>query len=355
MAAWRSTPQPVSTKSRRAGVRIVLHVRTPYRLYGPHKARKGPVNRRQGPRQASQQGRQRMREIDQLRSVLEKTLPPKGVLTPWEARRARMDAFGAACPLAEAWSVAQDALGRPAERHLGPGARTDVAVLYLHGGGYCLGSAQSHRGLVSHLAAAASAQAYALDYRLAPEHPAPAAIEDVLLALKALEARGAPPAKVILAGDSAGGGLALATTLRLRDAGQSMPCALLLLSPWADLTFSGRSHTTRAQADPILTTQDLEAFAEAYVGSKSDRAGPDASPLFADLTGLPPMLIQVGADEILLSDSEVLQARAVEAGVMAALEVWPSMIHVWHIYYATLAQGRIAIADAGGWMARRLA
>lgn len=296
-----------------------------------------------------------MREIDQLRFVLEQTLPPKDVFVPWADRRARMDAFGATSPLADAWSVAQDGLGRPAERHLGPGARTDVAALYLHGGGYCVGSAQSHRGLVSHLAAAAGAQAYALDYRLAPEHHAPAAIEDVLLALKALEARGVPPSKVILAGDSAGGGLALAATLRLRDAGQSMPGALLLLSPWADLTLSGRSHKTRAQADPILTTQSLEAFAEAYLGSKIDRAGPDASPLLADLRGLPPMLIQVGADEILLSDSEALQARAEAAGVMAAMEVWPNMIHVWHIFYAMLTPGRAAIADAGAWMARRWA
>ena len=294
-----------------------------------------------------------MREIDQVRAFLEQSAPPPGVTFSWDERRARMNAFGAMSPLADGWSVAPDTLAVPAERHTGPGARTDVAILYLHGGGYCVGSAQSHRGLVSQLAAATGAQAYAIDYRLAPEHPAPAAIEDALAALEALEARGLPASKVIIAGDSAGGGLALATALRLRDAGKPMPAALYLISPWADLTHSGRSHVFRANADPILTTESLDTYAVAYVGDKVDRASQDASPMLADLSGLPPILIQVGADEILLSDSETLQARAEAAGVMASVEIWPGMIHVWPIFYAMLSAGREAIEDAGGWMSRR--
>lgn len=294
-----------------------------------------------------------MREIDQVRAFLEQSRPPPGSPVNWEERRARMNAFGAMSPLADGWTIAPDVLGVPADRHTGPDCRTDVAILYLHGGGYCVGSPQSHRGLISQLAAATGAQAYAIDYRLAPEHPVPAAVEDALAALAALEAKGIPPSHVIVAGDSAGGGLALATALRLRDAGKPLPAALYLISPWADLTLSGRAHKFRAHADPILTTESLDEYAAAYVGSSIDRAGQDASPMLADLSGLPPTLIQVGADEILLSDSEVLQARAEAAGVMAALEVWPGMIHVWQIFYTMLSAGREAIADAGAWMSRR--
>jgi acetyl esterase/lipase len=158
----------------------------------------------------------------------------------------------------------------------------------------------------------------------------------------------------VIAGDSAGGGLALAAALRLRDAGQPLPAALFLISPWVDLTLSGRAHKFRAAVDPMLTHAELTAFADAYVNG-ADRAGLEASPMFADMTGLPPMLIQVGADEILLSDSETLQARAADQGVMAALEVWPGMIHVWHVFYAMLSGARDAIADAGVWMGRRWA
>lgn len=294
-----------------------------------------------------------MREIDQVRTFLEQNRPPPGSPVNWQERRARMNAFGAMSPLADGWTIAADTLGVAADHHTGPGCRTDVAILYLHGGGYCVGSPQSHRGLISQLAAATGAQAFAIDYRLAPEHPAPAAIEDALQALEALEARGLPPSKVIVAGDSAGGGLALATTLRLRDAGKPLPAALYLISPWADLTHSGRSHKFRAHADPILTTEALDEYAAAYVGAGGDRAGQDASPMMADLSGLPPTLVQVGADEILLSDSETFQARAESAGVMAALEVWPGMIHVWQVFYTMLSAGRDAIADAGAWMSRR--
>jgi acetyl esterase/lipase len=293
-----------------------------------------------------------MREIDQVRAFLADVQPAEGQTLTWEERRARIDAFGAAQPLAAGWSVSSDALGRSAERHHGEGMVAGRTVLYLHGGGYCVGSAQSHRGLISQLAASASAETFALDYRLAPEHPMPAAIDDVLAALAALAARGVPTERVLLAGDSAGGGLALAATLRLRDAGSPLPAALYLISPWVDLTLSGRAHKFRAAADPMLTAAELREFAAAYVGD-GDLAGQDASPLFADMSGLPPMLIQVGADEILLSDSEALQARAAEQGVMAALEVWPGMIHVWHAFYAMLSAGRDAIADAGVWMARR--
>jgi acetyl esterase/lipase len=293
-----------------------------------------------------------MREIDAVREFIAQARPKDGPPLPWAERRTRIDAFGAMMSLADGWSITADALGRPADRHHSALAKPGRVMLYLHGGGYCIGSPQSHRALISQLANAAQAETFALDYRLAPEHPMPAAIEDVLAALAALNARGVPTEQILMAGDSAGGGLALAAALRLRDAGKPLPAALYLISPWVDLTLSGRAHKFRAASDPILTTQELTDYADAYVGPK-DRAGQDASPMFADMTGLPPMLIQVGSDEILLSDSETLQARAADQGVMAALEVWPGMIHVWHIFHTMLGSARDAIADAGLWMGRR--
>lgn len=296
-----------------------------------------------------------MREVDVVRDFLQQAAPPEGTVLSWEERRMRMDVFGAAAPLADGWAAAPVDLGCPAEHHTGPAMTPGTAMLYLHGGGYCVGSAVSHRGLISQLAAAAAIETFAPNYRLGPEHPLPAGIEDVLAAIEALNARGFATNRIVLAGDSAGGGLALAVSLRLRDAGKPLPAALFLISPWADLTHSGKSHKFRANADPMLTTADLEEYAKAYVGQGGSLASQDASPLFADLTGLPPMLIQVGADEILLSDSETLQSRAADQGVMAALEVWPGMIHVWHIFYTMLSAGREAIQDAGDWIKRRLA
>ncbi len=293
-----------------------------------------------------------MREIDQVKELLAQMRAAGMDTLPWAQYREMIDASAANQVLAEGWTTSPDSLGRPAERHAGSAAVPGRVMLYLHGGYYCVGSPQSHRGLISQLASAAKAETYALDYRLAPEHPMPAAVDDVVAAFDALNARGVLTQNIVLAGDSAGAGLALAATLRLRDTGKPVPAALYLISPWVDLTLSGRSHKLRAAADPMLTTQRLSEAAGAYVG-QAERASPQASPLFADMTGLPPMLIQVGADEILLSDGEALQARAAEQGVMAALEVWPGMIHAWHVFFPILSTARDAIADAGAWMQRR--
>jgi acetyl esterase/lipase len=203
-------------------------------------------------------------------------------------------------------------------------------ILYLHGGAYALGSINTHREFVARLADAAGVRGLAIDYRLAPEHPFPAALEDATTAYDWLLAGGVEPSQAILAGDSAGGGLALATLIALRDAGQPLPAGAVCISPWADLTLSGASIQGQARADSILDADSLEMYARLYAGDR-DRASPLISPLFADLRGLPPLLIQVGTDEILLDDARRCAVRARQAGVDVTLEVWDGMFHVFQL------------------------
>lgn len=271
----------------------------------------------------------------------------------WAERRAQMDAFGAAAPLPEGWRTHSDALGRPAERHHGPGIVAGRAMLYLHGGGYCLGSAASHRGLVAHLAQASGAEAYALDYRLAPEHPFPAAVDDAVAAWKALLARGVDPARVVIAGDSAGGGLSLACALRLKAEKLPLPAGLVLISPWLDLSQSGESYTRCAAVAPMISKAGLDQYADAYLNGASARQV-FASPILGELSGLPPVLVQVGADEVLLSDSTSFGDAAKTVGLDFSVEIWPRMIHVFHAFYPMLDAAKDAIAGAGAWAGRRM-
>jgi acetyl esterase/lipase len=302
------------------------------------------------------QGGQGMSEIQMIRDMLAGPDAPKqGPLENWVARRQMMDQNGLLNPLPEGWSAAPTMLGGlKAEHHTSQAARQDGAMLYLHGGGYTLGSPVSYRGVVSQIAAAANVQTYAPDYRLAPEHPFPAAIDDAHEAFLALLATGIEAERIVVAGDSAGGGLALALAVRLRDEGRALPSALFLISPWGDLTLSGRSYIHRAEADPLLSKPHMQAFQAAYLAGQSP-THPYASPALADLSGLPPILIQVGTDDILLSDSEMIQERAQAAGTFASLEVWPNMIHTFHVFYPFLTPARDAIEDAGGWLKRRWA
>lgn len=212
------------------------------------------------------------------------------------------------------------------------GAPDDLAVLYLHGGGYCVGDLNSHRDLAGRVALATGVAVTNLAYRLGPEDRFPAAIDDAVAAVRALTGTGA---QVAIVGDSAGGGLALATALVLRDAGDAMPVALALISPWTDLTNSSPSHTSRADADPTVTTAGLIQMADAYLGDQ-DPYDPLASPVFADLRGLPPMRIDVGDAEILLDDSTTLASRAEAAGVEVDLHVWPELFHVFQAYPAEM-------------------
>jgi epsilon-lactone hydrolase len=289
---------------------------------------------------------------DQIGLVRDLLSRRAGAEATWAERRAQMDAFGARAPLAPGWDVSPVHVGCPAERHTGPGVAEGRTLLYLHGGGYCLGSPVSHRGLVSQLCAASGATGYALDYRLAPEHPFPAAIDDAVAAWAAVLASGVDPSRAVIAGDSAGGGLALACALRLKSAGAPLPAGLVLMSPWLNLGLEGESFARCADADPMVSKSGLEQFAVSYIGSGS-RDEVLASPLFGDLGGLPPVLVQVGTDEVLLSDSQSFADYARAAGIDFAVEIWPRMIHVFQAFYPILDAARDAIDGAGAWIARR--
>jgi epsilon-lactone hydrolase len=220
------------------------------------------------------------------------------------------------------------------------------AVLYLHGGAYAVGSAATFREFASRLAAACGAPVLALDYRLAPEHPFPAALEDATAAWDHLLGTGLDPASVALVGDSAGGGLALATTMSLRDKGQALPGALVCFSPWTDLTASGLSVTDNAPRDPFLVAHLLASAAESYTGA-ADPTNPLISPLFGNFTGLPPLLIHVGTTEVLLSDSTRFAEKAIAAGVDTTLRCWEDAAHIFHLLARIVPEGRKAILESG--------
>jgi len=243
--------------------------------------------------------------------------------------------------------------GVPTLRAATPTAVKGRALLYMHGGAYVVGSAQGYRGLAAELGRATGATAYAIDYRLAPEHVFPAALDDAVLAYRGLIERGYDPRNIVIAGDSAGGGLALALLVALRDAGLGQAAAALLISPWVDLGCSGGTITSKAAEDPSLTGEGLRAMAGHYLGSaRAD--DPRASPLFADLAGLAPILIQVGSSEILLDDSVRVAGAAGAAGTAVQLEIWPRMVHVWHAFAFMLGAGQRAIAAGGAFLRRRI-
>jgi len=232
--------------------------------------------------------------------------------------------------------------GVPADRIEVPGAAGARVVLYLHGGGYSLGSARSHRSLGKRIAYAARARVVLPDYRLAPEHVFPAALDDAVAAYRALLEAGAPCERIAVAGESAGAGLALALLVSLRDAGTPLPACGVLLSPFADLACSGASYARLAEADPIVSREMGVSMGRAYVGD-GDPGHPLASPVRAALHGLPPLLVQVGSREVVLDDARAIARRAREAGVRVELEEWPGMVHAWHLFASALEDGRRAI------------
>jgi acetyl esterase/lipase len=241
--------------------------------------------------------------------------------------------------------------GVAAERVEHGSASPTRAILYLHGGGYCIGSPATHRVITGHLAKATGATVYAPDYRLAPEHPHPAALEDALSAYRWLLAQGLAPGAIVLAGDSAGGGLALACTLALRDAGEPLPAALALISPWVDLAGRSETMTSHARRDPLLTPQGLQRWAWAYVHS-CPVDHPACSPLYADLHGLPPLLIQVGSEEVLLGDSRRLHQHARDAGVNSQLHEYDGLWHDFPLHAGLLPGADAAIAEIRDFLKR---
>lgn len=281
-------------------------------------------------------------EIDGIRALLGSKPRPVG----WAARRGRIEEVGAVDPVAaDIVLTPQVIAGVPCEWSLAPGSDPRRLLVYFHGGGFCSGSILSHRRLVTEAGRAAGMRTLAVEFRLAPEAPFPAALEDASAVWAAVAGSDVEPSRIIVGGDSAGGNLSVALANRLRGEGQPGPAGLWLLSPWTDLTLSGATIATRDAVDPLIHRGYLEELAGAYCGG-ADRLDPRISVLFSDLRGSPPMLIQVGSCETLLSDSTRLAEAAGGADVRVTLEVWPGMIHAFPLWNARLADGRRALAHA---------
>jgi phosphinothricin tripeptide acetyl hydrolase len=292
------------------------------------------------------------RGIAVVRAHLAK-LPPSESMTLAERRR-QYERAERVFPVAPDVKVETATIGGvPGERLTPPVTPPAAVILYLHGGGYCIGSPRSHRHLAAAIGTDAQAVVVLPDYRLAPEHPFPAAVDDAVAVYRALLAEGVAPSRIAIAGDSAGGGLTVATLLALRDARVPLPAAGVCLSPWTDLTCTAASYKTKAAMDPIVKVESIGEMATAYLRGQDPRT-PLASPLFADLAGLPPLLIQVGSDEVLLDDAAQLAERANAAGVPTTLEVWPDMVHVWPWFLTLLDEAPAAVAAVAGFVRRSI-
>ena len=286
-------------------------------------------------------------EIDAIRVLL--SSKPRQV--GWPARRKRLDEIGTVWPVADDVELsAADLNGVPGEYSIVPGSDPSRVLMFFHGGGYCSGSIKSHRRLVTEAGRAAKIRTVAVGYRLAPEHPFPAAYDDALTAWRFLRDQGIAAAHVAIGGDSAGAGLTLALISQLRDAHEELPACAWLVSPWTDLTMSSSSLVSKAAIDPLIHKEYLNELAEAYLPSGVGRKDPRVSPLYADLRGFPAMLIQAGSDETLLDDAIRLAAQAGAADVAVTLEIWPHMIHAWPLWNAHLEDGRRALASAGSFI-----
>jgi len=235
----------------------------------------------------------------------------------------------------------------------GSNAPQDKAILYFHGGGFRLGSVTSHRELVARISGACGCRVLAIDYRLAPEHRFPAPLEDALAAYGGMLDQGLKPENIAFAGDSAGGNLVLTTMLGLRERGLPLPAAGVLMSPWTDLAAAGESYVSRADADPIHQRPMIVALAKSYLGAGGDPRDPRVSPLYADLAGLPPLLIQVGDRETVLADSTMFADKARAVGVDVELQVWDGMIHVFQMF-AELPDAHRAIASIAEFLKQHL-
>jgi acetyl esterase/lipase len=232
--------------------------------------------------------------------------------------------------------------GRPAAWIRPQGANPRRVLLHLHGGGYVTGSISSHLSLCVPLAQTLEMNLMLPEYRLAPEHPFPAALEDALAIYRFLLAQEAQ--SIFVSGDSAGGGLALALTLALREAGDPLPAAVICLSPWTDLTFQGTSHLTRAKSEVVLTTETLKEWAACYAAT-AERTHPLISPIYADFLGFPPLLIQVGSHEILLDDARIVAEKARAAGVQVQFRIWDGLWHVWPLLGSLIPESQMAFDE----------
>jgi epsilon-lactone hydrolase len=286
-------------------------------------------------------------EIDAIRALLGSKPRPVG----WAERRQRIEEVGSVWPVAEDVELAVvDCDGVPGEWSVAPGSDASRVLLYFHGGGYCSGSIKSHRRMVTEAGRAAHARTLAIAYRLAPEYPHPAAYEDAMTAWCFLRRQGLAADRIAVGGDSAGGNLTITLINSLRAAGEDLPACAWLASPWTDLTMSGATLATKDAVDPLIHKGYLEELADAYAPAPIDRRDPAISPLFSDLRGFPPVLIQVGSAETLLSDATRFASRAGEADVRVTLEIWPQMIHAWPLWNAKLSDGRRALESVGSFL-----
>lgn len=254
-------------------------------------------------------------------------------------------------PAAGTVTTPVDAGGLKAHRVTTPACRPGHHVLYLHGGGYATGTLALYRHFTWRVASVTRAAVVIIDYRLAPEHPFPAALDDAVTAYRWLLTQSTGP--IVVMGDSAGGGLALALLLKLRDEGLPLPAAAAVLSPWTDLTLSGASVLANARIDPLINIEEAEVYSQLYLAGADPRT-PYASPLYGDPAGLPPTLIHVGSDEVLYDDSARMAERMRSAGCRVELEVWPRMPHVWHTLAPVLLEAREAIARIGVFVERHV-
>ena len=268
----------------------------------------------------------------------------------YRQRRKDIDQRGSAYRLATDIGIEPvTANGVRAEWTTTPNDARDAALMYLHGGGYVIGSLDSHRHLVAEAGRACGVAALALDYRLAPEHPFPAAVDDALAGYRFLLGRGLAPGRIAIAGDSAGGGLVVSAMVAIRDAGLPQPACGWCISPWVDMEAAGETMTSRAASDPTVQRAGILDMARLYLNGADPRS-PLASPIHADLKGLAPLMIQVGACETLLDDALALAKAAGAADVRVDLQIWPEMIHVWHLFHPELKAGSQAIKAGGAFV-----
>lgn len=279
-----------------------------------------------------------------IRTTLRPALSPK---TPVKLQRFCSDAASAIVLGPRGYQTKKQNIAQVPTVHIQPKTtKSGLGILYLHGGGYVVGSSKSHMKLAAQIGQAAQAQVWLAEYRLAPEHPSPAAIEDSIAVYKALLAQGQDPKKLVIAGDSAGGGLSLSTVIALRNAGLPLPAALVLLSPWVDLSLSGSTLKTHAAQDAMLSEDWLVWCAKNYCGPKS-ATDPTCSPLYADLTGLPPVLIHVGTEEVLLDDAKRLAEQAEKCGIPTTFKIYDKVGHVFQFHAGILKESNDSIKRIG--------